>query len=159
MHAQQHDVKSLQHTETARHFNSLLINLFLWKHGAYFKNINVMPQWTSLYWKPEQQYNSGHKQMAWQSPNTDSQGPVLSSASQDWLLVESPPCTPGNNWPLIYKTFRSILSWWWKLSPFPATNPICQITFCSEKRIALSALLEMVGTGKHWKINWFAQSH
>lgn len=77
-----------------------------------------------------------------------------------------PPCTSGNNWPLIYKTFRSILFWWWKLSSFSAPNTICYLySSCEHYDILLrkgdSSICITRNEGKkdkYWKINWHAQS-
>lgn len=64
--------------------------------------------------------------------------------------ASDPPCTSENNCPFIYKTFMSILFWWWNLSSFSATNIISYLyrswnimTICRERGIALPALLEM----------------
>lgn len=105
--------------------------------------------------------------MAWQSPDTDSQGPVLPSHLQDWLQWKCPPCTSGNNWPLIYKTFRSILFWWWKLSSFSATNIICYLysscehygTLLKQEDSSICITRNGGKQAKYWKINWHAQSY
>lgn len=67
------------------------------------------------------------------------------------IIVEvAPPCISGNNWPLVYNTFRSTLFRWWKLSSFAATSTIFYLYSSSEhhgislwREITLSALLEM----------------